>query len=359
MPALKLRWIRFGLIAFALAGAGCAKPPPLPADLVRAQQAEREPDPRQAIADYDAIVTGCLKSPRSEPKDPCGTAALRRGQALEETGRNDEAAAAYLQVRSVSTDGRNIARALFRAASLYAGPLGQPAEALRLCREIVPCWPDEIAAEDALKLLVELLSDEKNVEILPELQRLSELLREHEGAGSFALLYLAQRLERAGQGAPALSAYDAIWQRFPHGPLFDDALMAAAQLLRKARRFVEAAERLERLQESFTRSIIVGHYNKLLLDEGAILLGQIYLEDLSQPERAIAALSGFLKRQKTSLLCDDALYLMAEAALRRHSAASPDDRSEACRYLVQLRKDYPDGNRVRRATELQGRLGCP
>ena len=82
--------------------------------------------------------------------------------------------------------------------------------------------------------------------------------------------------------------------------------------------FRTGQERLERLQASFTGSIIVGHYNKLLLDEGAILLGEIYLNDLAEPDRAIAALSGLLKRQRTSLLCDDALYLMAEAAQRRH-----------------------------------------
>ena len=347
------------LFACWLGAAGCTKPPPLPADIARAQQAERDPDPQKALDEYDAIVAGCLKSPRSEAKDPCGTAALRRGQALEELGRNEQAALAYLQVRSVSNDGRNIARALFRAASLDAGPLAKPDEALRLCREIVPRWPDEVAAEDALKLIVDLQSDAKDSGLVDELQRFSDALREHEVVGSFALLYRAQLLEKSNRLDDALRDYDTIWQRFSRGPLFDDSLMAAAQLLRKSRRFAEAAERLERLQSSFTGSIIVGHYNKLLLDDGAILLGEIYLQDLNQPDRAIATLSGFLKRQKTSLLCDDALYMMAEAALRRHAAATPDDRAEACRHLHRLRREYPDGNRVRRATELQSKLGCP
>jgi tetratricopeptide (TPR) repeat protein len=357
MRALKLPRcaLLFGLGLIAL---GCAKAPPLPADLSAAQQAEREPSPAPALAAYQVIVDGCLKSPRHEPKDPCGTAALRRGQALEQLGRNEEAAAAYLQVRTVSTDGRTIARALFRAASLFAGPLGQPAEALRLCRELIPRWPDEVAAEDALKLLHDLLLETADPGLLEELFRLGESLREHEVVGSFALLYRARLLEEKRQNAAALAVYDTLWSRFPRGPLFDDALMAAAQLLRKERRPAEAAARLERLEASFTGSIIVGHYNKLLLDEGAVLLGEIYLHDLGQPERAIAALSGLLKRQRTSLLCDDALYLMAEAALRRHTPSSASDRDEACRYLARLRREYPDGNRVRRATELQSRLGC-
>jgi tetratricopeptide (TPR) repeat protein len=134
--------------------------------------------------------------------------------------------------------------------------------------------------------------------------------------------------------------------------------MAAAQLLRGQKRSLEAAQRLERLQASFRKAIIIGHYNKMLLDDGAILLGQIYLDDLLQPERAIAVLSGFLKRQPTSLLCDDALLLMAEAALRKHTPAAQGDVLEACRYLERIKREYPDGNRVRRAAELGDRIGC-
>lgn len=350
--------LRFALLVALGLLTACPKAPPLPADLVRAQQAEREPSPEHALVEYESIVAGCLKNPRNEPKDPCGTAALRRAQALEQLGRNDEAAAAFLQVRTVSTDGRTIARALFRAAVLFSGPLGKPAEAVRLCREIIPRWPDEVAGEDALKLLHDLLLESGDPGLSDELQRLADALSQHEVVGSFALFYRAKLLEEKQQNAAALVAYDTIWSRFSHGPLFDDSLMAAAQLLRKQRRSTEAAERLERLEATFTGSIIVGHYNKLLLDEGAILLGEIYLRDLSQPDRAIAALSGLLKRQKTSLLCDDALYLMAEAALARHKPPVAGDRDEACRYLARLRREYPDGNRVRRATELQSRLGC-
>lgn len=348
-----------GLFLSLLVGlCGCPKAPPLPADLTRAQQAEREPDPQAAWSEYEVIVEGCKKTPRPEPKDPCGTAALRRAQSLEQLGRNAEAAAAFLEVRSLSKDGRTIARALFRAADLYAGPLAQPAQALALCREIIPRWPDEVPAEDALKLLVDLSTAAADPGLLAELARLGETLREHEVVGSFALFYRAQLLEKQGQNQAALTDYDTVWQRFPRGPLFDDSIVGAAQLLRRQGRFAEAAERLEKLEATFTRSIIVGHYNKLLLDEGAILLGEIYLRDLNQPEKAISALSGLLKRQRTSLLCDDALLLMAEAALRKHTPSVPDDLTEACRYLARLRHDYPDGNRVRRATEMQARLGC-
>lgn len=346
------------LVGIVLVG-GCNHAPPLPDDLSRAQAAERSQDsPGSALADYESIVAECRQKPRTAAKDPCGTAAFRLAQQLEQAGRLAEAATTFIEVRSLSTDGRTIARALVRAALLYADRLKQPAEALRLCREVIPRWPDEVPAEDALRLLVELETAADDPGLIDELGRLADALHEHEVVGSFALYHRARLLVRRQQPAAALTAYDAIWQRFPRGPLFDDSLVEAAKLLRGLSRSAEAAQRIERLEASFQSSIIVGHYNKLLLDEGALLLGELYLHDLGQPERAIAALDRLLRRQKTSLLCDDALLLMAEAALRRHSPPTPDDTGDACGYLTRLLRDYPDGNRVRRATEKQAQLGC-
>ena len=330
---------------------------PLPDDLKQAQQAERDQNPERALAVYDGIVAGCRVKPRREAKDPCGTAVLRRGQILEQLGRPAEAAGAYGEARSLSREPRNQARGLVRAAALLAGPLSQPREAQALCREIISTWPGEVAAEDALKLFVEIGLDQGDPQLVPALLQFAEAQRAYDGVASFAL-YHAARFQERRQDPAALAAYDAIWQRYPRGPLFDDALMSAARLLREQHRSQEAAERLERLEATFTKALLVGHYNKLLLDEGAILLGEIYLHDLKQPERALATLERFLRRQRTSLLCDDALLLMAEAALLRHSVPNPEDRSQACTYLGRLQQQYPDGNRVRRAAERSVQLGC-
>lgn len=353
-------WLRASLLFAAVVGAGaCNHAPPLPDGLARAQQAERNQEPLAALAQYDALVATCRQGPSRDAKDPCGTAALRRAQILEQLGRHSEAAGAYAEARTLSHEARNKARALVRAAGLWAGPLGQPTQALVLCREVVTTWPAEVAAEDALKLWVELATERNDPSLPGDLIGLAEQLRPHEIVASFALYYAARSYERGGNRAAALAAYDQIWARYPRGPLFDDALMAAAQLLRAQGRSAEAAERLERLEATFTKAILIGHYNKLLLDEGALLLGETYLRDLRQPDRAIGALARFLKRQRTSLLCDDALLLMAEASLARHQPPAAEDQRSACEYLDRLRREYPDGNRVRRAGELQTQLRCP
>lgn len=327
---------------------------PLPDDLGRAQRLEAERRDEEASAAYAAIRARCAYA-GARPKDDCGLAAFREAQLLERQGKSAEAAAAFAAVRDITLDGRLVARALLRAAELRAEPLGDKGEALRLCALIVRRWPDEIPAEDALRLLLRLREGD---EALPaELDALATELSAHEVSG-FALLHRAELAERAAQTDVALARYDELWRRFPRGPLRDDAAFRAARLLRRAGRPAEAAERLERLEKTWTSSMFVGHYNTLLLDDAAIMLGEIYLRDLGRPADAIAALAGLLKRQPTSLLCDDALLLMAQAALRRRGEPGGADRDEACGYLRRLRRDYPDGNRARAGAAEAKRLAC-
>src|SRR5262249_3690335 len=155
----------------------------------------------------------------------------------------------------VSTDGRMIARALQRAAQLRSEPLADIPGALELCRLIIQRWPDEVPAEDALQLLVRLRQASDDDGLLAELDQLAAQLQSHEVSG-FALLYAAQWAERHDQPAQAVARYDTLADRFPRGPLFDDALMAAARLLRKLSRGAEAAARLERLEKTFSSAII-------------------------------------------------------------------------------------------------------
>lgn len=347
------------LLALCVA-AGCAKPPPMPPPIAAAQQAERAPDKNEAVLEYQRIIAMCQAGtapPSLRQKDDCGLAAFRLAQQLEVLGQLPEAAQAYRQVEALSRDVTKIARSLFRAAELYADRIGQPADAMELCRRIIATHPAEVAAEDAVRAMVRWRRDDDT--LLPELDQIAKTHAAHVPLASFAWLLSAQRCEDKGQPADAVRRYDELAKRYPKGPLFDDALVSAAKVLRAQKRYGEAAERLERLQRTYSSALIVGHYNLYLLAEGALLLGQIYLDDMRQPARAIPALLGFLKRQPTSRLADDALLLLADAARRRHNPPTAADKTEACRYLSQLYKQYPDSNQRRRADELQQALTCP
>ena len=338
-------------------GACMHSPPPLPADLARAQ--EHEGTPEVAVLEYAALYDRCKSGTATDlmgPKDDCGLVAFRLAQSLERAERYAEAVQVFQSVRTLSHDRVRIARAEVRVATLQAQQLGVPAAALQTCRQVLVEFPAEVPAEDALHLLVRLQSAAP--ELPGELARLAAALRPYETIASFALLYSAQGAERRDRPAEALAAYDELVRRYRRGPLLDDALVAAARLLRKLGRSAEAAERLERLVQTYTSSSLVGHYNQALLTESTLVLGEVYLRELHRPEPAIATLKLLLQRQPSSRLGDDALLLMAEAALQRPGAA-PGSRAEACGYLGRLLTSYPDSNRRRAAQQLRREQQCP
>lgn len=346
--------------------AGCAKGPVLPQGIARAQEGERGQDAEQALTRWTEIAERCRRGDVQgldvERKDDCGLAAYRRAQALEELGRFEEAQQAYRQVRERSRERERSGRAQLRAAALLLHKLGRREEAAALLLSTLREMPDELAGEDALNELVRLrrAAGEAEAEGLGrELDALAEELRKHESAGGFALYHAARFYEDKGRVADALSRYDELARRYPKGPLLDDALFAAAQLLRRERRPAEAALRLERLQAGHEGAVLVGHYHRPRLIESVLLLGQLYLDDLRQPERAIKTLERLLSWQPSSVLADDALVVMARAAGQRPGRSAAERRDEACGYLVRLLRDFPDSNQRRAVARLQSELGCP
>jgi tetratricopeptide (TPR) repeat protein len=367
MRRLRARALAAG---FLLAGglAGCAKGPVLPQGIARAQEGERGQDAEQALARWTELVERCRRGDVQgldvKRKDDCGLAAYRRAQALEDLGRDEAAEQAFRQVRELSRDRERIGRAQLRAAALLQHKLGRRDEAAALLLATLRELPDELAGEDALNELVRLRRAAGDAEparkegLGRELDTLAEALRKHESAGGFALYHAARFYEDKGQTADALGRYDELARRYPKGPLLDDALFAAAQLLRRERRPAEAAQRLERLQAGHQGAVLVGHYHQPRLIESVLLLGQLYLDDLRQPERAIKTLERLLSWQPTSVLADDALLVMARAAWQRPGRAVAERRDEACGYLVRLLRDFPDSNQRRAVARLQSELGC-
>ena len=334
-------------------------PPPLPAELARAQQHEGTPE--VAVQEYAALYERCKSGTATElanPKDDCGTVAFRLAQSLERAERYAEAAQIFQSVRTLSHDRVRIARAQVRVATLQAEQLGAPAAALQTCRQVLAEFPSEVPAEDALHLLVRLQTAAAAPALAAELDQLAEALRPYETIASFALLYGAQAAERRDRPAEALTRYDEIVRRYARGPLFDDALVAAARLLRKLGRSAEAAARLTQLVQAYTSAAVVGHYNQALLIESTLQLGEVYLRELHRPEQTIATLKLLLQRQPSSRLGDDALLLMAEAALQRTPPAA-GSHAEACGYLSRLLTDYPDSNHRRAAQKLRRAQQCP
>jgi tetratricopeptide (TPR) repeat protein len=328
---------------------------PLPSDFKRAEEREAARDDAGALGAYHAIREECERTGKRRPLDDCATAAVREAEVLERLERWPEAYRAWLAVPALSapqsgTTGKELAerkqaRALGRAAEVAHFHLHDDDAALALAWRVVAQFPDEVPADDALKLAID-LERRKNPAGLQ--RKLTELWEQHKKLDIGDNLLFAR-----AQLAESVELYDELATMYPHSGLRDDSLWRAAEILRKDGDFRGALLRLQKILDTHKDALITGSYNSLLLDDAQLLVGRIWLDDLHQPQQAAMAFQNLADDFKDSVLRDDALYDLARAKQALH-----DDKA-ACSALSRLFKEYPNGNMVRRARELASTIGCP
>ncbi|MGZ3442235.1 MAG: tetratricopeptide repeat protein [Polyangia bacterium] len=330
-----------------LVAAGCSGAP-LPADFSRAQSLEST-DPDRARSLYDALDVRC----RSErlPHDDCALVAVRLAELDESAGRWPDAEARWLRAAEVTRQPRTAARALQRAADVAHADLRDDGAAATLAWRAVESYPDEIAADDALKLAVRIDEARDWSALSAHLGALYPRVVQFD-VGDNVLFERGMLLSRHDRAAEAIAIFDQLADAYPHSSLRDDGLWRAAELLRTSGDFDGALRRLRRILASRKDAIITGSYNYLQLDDAQLLVGRIYLDDLHDPAHAAEAFELLADDYPESVLRDDALYDLARAKKEQH------DLPAACRALARLIKQFPDGNRVRAARALQQELAC-
>jgi tetratricopeptide (TPR) repeat protein len=335
-----------GLAAVAVV-AGCSGAP-LPADFARAQSMEST-DPERARMLYEALDIRC----RGErlPHDDCALAAVRLAELHQAGGRFREAEAVWRRAAEVTTQPRTAARALYRSAELLHGELSDDAAAAERAWHLVETYPEEIAADDALKLAIRLDEPRDWSGVAARLARLYPRLYKFD-IGDNLLYERGMILSRHDRAPDAIAIFDQLADSYAHSSLRDDGLWRAAELLRDSGDFEGALRRLRRILSSRKDALITGSYNYLQLDDAQLLVGRIYLDDLHDPKHAAEAFELLADDYPESRLRDDALYDLARA--RREQK----DPRAACRALARLVKQFPDGNRVRAARAMQAELGC-
>jgi hypothetical protein len=333
---------------------------PLPSDFKTAQEREAARDDAGALAAYRSIREECERTGRRRRLDDCATAAVREAEMLERLERWPEAYGAWLAVPRLSvpqegTTGRQlserkVARALGRAAALAHHRLHDDRAALELAWRVVEQFPDEVPADDALELAIQIERAHDPSRLQERLTQLWERDRTLDLGDN--LLYARAKL------ADSVQLYDQLAELYPHSGLRDDSLWRAAEILRQQGDFRGALRRLQKILDTHKDALITGSYNSLLLDDAQLLVGRIWLDDLHQPEPAAMAFANLADDFKDSVLRDDALYELARAKLARHAPSSDADKSDACAALRRLFREYPNGNMVRRARELATTIGC-
>jgi tetratricopeptide (TPR) repeat protein len=335
------------LAAFAVAAAGCSGAP-LPADFAHAQSLEST-DPERARTLYDALDARCRHERLAH--DDCATVAVRLAELAESGGRWADAVAAWQRAAAVTTQPRTAARALQRAADVSHGELSDDGAAAALAWRVVETYPDEIAADDALKVAIRIDEARDWAALAAHLAALYPRVVKFDIGDNvlFERGMLLSRHERAGE---AVALFDQLADAYPHSSLRDDGLWRAAELLRGGGDFEGALRRLRRILATRKDAIITGSYNYLQLDDAQLLIGRIYLDDLHDAAHAADAFETLADDFPESTLRDDALYDLARAK------RAANDVPAACRALGRLVKQFPDGNRVRAARSLQAELGC-
>jgi hypothetical protein len=327
---------------------------PLPNDFQKAQAREAARDDEGALVAYRAIRSDCQRSLTSSGRrrahDDCGLAAEREAEMLERLERYDEAYAAWRAVPVLSTEGRRTARALVRAAQLAAERRHDDDAALRFSWEAVERFPDEVPADDALKIAVRIEKARDPRRLLARLDALWQRDRNLDLGDN--LLYERAEVTRELDAAAAVGVYDRLADVYPHSGLRDDSLWRAAEILRASGDARGALKRLQRILDTHKDALITGSYNSLVLDDAQLLAGRIWLDDLHDPEQAARAFELLADDFKDSTLRDDALFELSRARI-----AQKDPRA-ACAALERLFREYPNGNMVRRARAQAAELQC-
>jgi tetratricopeptide (TPR) repeat protein len=327
---------------------GCSGAP-LPADFAHAQSLEST-DPDRARTLYEALDARCRHGEKLA-HDDCALVAVRLAEVAESQARWADAEAAWLRAAEVATQSRTAARALQRAADVAHADLHDDGAAAALAWRTVESYPDEIAADDALRLAIRIDEPRDWQALAARLGALYPRVVKFD-VGDNVMFERGMLLARHDRAAEAIAIFDGLADAYPHSSLRDDGLWRAAELLRHSGDFEGALARLRRILSSRKDALITGSYNYLQLDDAQLLVGRIYLDDLHDPARAAEAFELLADDYPESVLRDDALYDLARARREQH------DQPAACRALARLLKQFPDGNRVRAAKSLQQELAC-
>jgi len=214
---------------------------------------------------------------------------------------------------------------------------------------VVTEWPDEQAAGDALRALIEDGRRRDARALADQISQILTPLAETKVADNL-VWSLADLTEHELANLPAARGYyDRIPSDFPASGMRDDARWHAARLSRELGDSQGAATRLRALLATREVAFGAGSYFSVWLDDAQLELGRVLRDGLADLPGAIAAFERLPKDYPASTLRDDALF---ELAITHAQAGDP---AKACATIARLATQSPDSKYVARRTE----LGCP
>jgi tetratricopeptide (TPR) repeat protein len=322
--------------------AACSAPATLP-DLATAEARERSGDTDGAIAAYRAAQQSCTKlTPPRRSKLACAEALLGECEELEHADRSDQALAAYLAVPAKAAkiaDPATSATAVDRAGELLARAT-KPDDADRQWWRVVTEFPDEPAAADALKSLLDDQRHSHADAFAAELDRSFAKLAHTQVADNILYARADLAAHELANLEAARAIYDRIPREYPDSGLRDDARWYSSQISEQLGDWPGTAARLRGLLATREVSWMTGSYFSIWLDDAQLELGKVLRDHLHDLPGAAAAFRQLPKDYPASILRDDALYELEVTLLQA------GDQPGACKALADLVKLEPDSKYV-------------
>jgi tetratricopeptide (TPR) repeat protein len=326
------------------------------------------------------LVTACAPT-LSKPRGEAHLSALAEAERHQHHGRLAEAVMAY--ERAAISAERRVDRdeALYRASRASARLEDYP-RAIALCDRIAEIEPpsrrtlrarldasryrlelgDDVRAQADLRALV--ISSPDSGEAKSALRTLLALnVRDasHEGALAYVegllrdvkqgALLESLRFERArlltalGRRDEARRVLEDQVARhpYPQGALWDDALIALADLAEAEKQPARAIAYLEQMLSVHESALMMGSYTRATFPRAALRVARLYRDALSQPDEAAEAYARVRAWFPKSLVADDALAEEGELWLSR------GERDKGCSMLREVVTTYEVGAARRRA----------
>ena len=253
------------------------------------------------------------------------------------SGRHREARQAYEALLEVSPEGARAARSAYEIAQLELEK-GDEAKGWKMIHDFVFRFPKSgLARRALLRYLVHLDEEQGEKATIAYVARNLSWFDAHE-LGEVATYQKALRQEHVGREREARDTFVACARKYPYpyGGLFDDAFYRASILDEKLGEPANAIEHLEEMLRVREVATMHGSYERPRFSEAQMRIGELYRDELQQPDKARRAFRKLFDAFETSLLRDDALW--AEAKL----AAKQGDQEGTCDAVTLLVEELPD-----------------
>jgi outer membrane protein assembly factor BamD (BamD/ComL family) len=301
----------------------------VPRDLALAETLERSGRREEAVAAYREAQRACVP-------ERCGQAYRGEASLVEDMGDTARAAALWEAMAArIPWDKETAATGLKNAAMIYLSR-HEDARAYDLFWRVIATYPDEAAADDALRLVVADGRRRNPAELIEALERLYGGLARTNLADNILWQEAMVLHEDLHEDARALGALDRLVTIYPQSPTLDEALWLSARLARALGDPEGAIHRLRLLVGTREPPNRIGSYISPYLPKSQMAIGLILRDDLARPSAAIPELRRVLGEFPESIYIDDTIYEIAVAYDRLADDAG------VCRTLAELAAKYPE-----------------